>query len=124
MRDAMLARYLMSSCVRLCVRLSVTSRYDIETTRRNVLVFGMEASFHLYRMHSVCVIRKLAYLQQLPSLWNFVPNSGLRKFRHGKSIALSTELVVVVLMVELVDDTYTTMDESWLFTEGRSTATL
>jgi len=89
-----------------------------------VLVFGMEASFHLYRMHSVCVIRKLAYLQQLPSLWNFVPNSGLRKLRHGKSIALSTELVVVVLMVELVDDTYTTMDESWLFTEGRSTATL
>ena len=29
------------------------------------------------------------------SLWDFVPNSGLRKFRHGKSIALSTKLVVV-----------------------------
>jgi len=30
------------------------------------------------------------------SLWDFVPNSGLGKFRHGKSIALSTTLVVVV----------------------------
>jgi len=27
------------------------------------------------------------------SLWNFVPNAELRTFRHGKSIALSTELV-------------------------------
>ena len=26
------------------------------------------------------------------SLWDFVPNSGLRKFRHGKSVALSTKL--------------------------------
>jgi len=29
------------------------------------------------------------------SLWDFVPNSGLGKFRHSKSIALSTTLVVV-----------------------------
>jgi len=29
-------------------------------------------------------------------LWDFVPNSGLRKFRQGKSIALSTKLVVFV----------------------------
>ena len=27
------------------------------------------------------------------SLWNFIPNSGLRKFRYGKSIVLSTTLV-------------------------------
>jgi len=26
-------------------------------------------------------------------LWNFLPNSGLRKFRRGKSIALSTKLI-------------------------------
>ena len=26
-----------------------------------------------------------------------VPNSGLRKFRHGKSMALSTKTVVVVV---------------------------
>ena len=29
-------------------------------------------------------LRKFGYL------WNFVPNFGLRKFRHGESIALST----------------------------------
>jgi len=26
------------------------------------------------------------------SIWNFAPNPGLRKFRHGKSIVLSTKL--------------------------------
>jgi len=47
-RDAILARYLLSSCVRLSVRLSVTSRYCSETTGQLELVFGTEASFHLY----------------------------------------------------------------------------
>ena len=46
-RDAMFARYSLSSCVRLSVR-SVTSRYCIKTTGRIELVFGMEASFHLF----------------------------------------------------------------------------
>ena len=46
-RNAMLARYSLSSCVRLSVR-SVTSRYCIKTTGRIELVFGMEASFHLF----------------------------------------------------------------------------
>ena len=46
-RDAMLARYLLLSCVCLSVRPSVTSRYSIETTGRIELVFGTEASFHL-----------------------------------------------------------------------------
>jgi len=48
-RDAILARYLLSSCVRLSVRLSVTSRYCSETTGQLELVFGTEASFHLYQ---------------------------------------------------------------------------
>ena len=47
----------------------------------------------------------------------FVLNSGLRKFRHGKSVALSSA-------VELVDDTYATVGESWLLTTSRSTVTL
>jgi len=47
----------------------------------------------------------------------FVLNSGLRKFRHGKSVALSSA-------VELVDDTYATIGESWLLTTSRSTVTL
>jgi len=29
-------------------------------------------------------------------LWDFVSNYGLKKFRHGKSIALSTKLAVIV----------------------------
>jgi len=34
-----------------------------------------------------CVKRKSGYLlNEATSLWNFVPNSGLRKFRHGISI--------------------------------------
>ena len=58
-RDAVLAWYLLSSCVRLCllVRLSITSQYCIETTGRIQLIFGMEgleASFH---------IRKFGYLE-------------------------------------------------------------
>jgi len=43
-------------------------------------------------------IRVSVYLSHA---WKFVPNSGLRKFRHGKSILLSTTSSTV----ELVDDT-------------------
>ena len=45
-RDAMLARYMLSSCVP-SVRPSVTSRYSIETTGRIERVFVTEDSFHL-----------------------------------------------------------------------------
>jgi len=49
-----------------------------------------------------CVIRKYRYAQKLrTSLWDFVPNSGLQKSRHGKSIALSITLVVVVVVVDV-----------------------
>jgi len=44
--DAILARYMLSS-VCLSVRLSVTSRYCIETTGRIELVFATDASFYL-----------------------------------------------------------------------------
>jgi len=51
--------------------------------------------------------------------------SGVRKFRlHGKSKALSTELLVVESIVEFVDDTYMTIDKSWLFSTSRSAVTL
>jgi len=45
-RDAVLARYMLSSCVRPSVP-SVICRYCIETTGRIELFFAMEASFHL-----------------------------------------------------------------------------
>ena len=74
-------------CHRVSVCLSVTSRYCIETTGRIDRVFGTEASFHLY--HTVCYGNLSISKNFGTSLWNFVPNFG-RKFRRGKSIALST----------------------------------
>ena len=71
--------------VGLSIRLSVTSRYFIETTGRNEVVFDMDASF---------LLSSAGFLQNKGfSMWNFVTNSGLRKFRHYRSIMLSTKLV-------------------------------
>jgi len=70
-----------------------------------------------------CIVRNLGISKIGYFLWNFFPNSGLRIFatasRSGcqqKSSSSST--------VELVDDAYTTIDESWLFTTSRPTVTL
>ena len=72
---------MLSSSVRLSVRpsvcLSVTSRYCSETTRRNQLGFAVEASFHL--SHTTRISKNYG-----TSLWGFVPDSGLRKFRQGQ----------------------------------------
>jgi len=40
-----------------------------------------------------CFVRTLGYLQKLryTSLWNFIPNSGLGKIHHDKSVTLSTK---------------------------------
>jgi len=39
-------------------------------------------------------VRKFGYLQKMGTLlWNFVPYSWVRKFRHGNSTVLSTKLV-------------------------------
>jgi len=82
----MLARYAIYMpwpcvCVRVCHK---------SESYRNGWVFGMGPVLH-------CVIRKLEHPQnEGTSLWNFIPNSGLRKFRYGKSIyfkVLSTKLV-------------------------------
>jgi len=86
----MLARYLLSSCVRLCPSQAfiVSKWLDVEL----VLAWKLN-SFHL----SHNVIKKFGYLQKLRYFpWNFIQNSGLGKFSHGKSIASSTKLVVVV----------------------------
>ena len=88
----------------LCIRgtiaiglcLSVTSGSFIETDERIELVFGMWASFH----PSYTVLEENSVISKNKgiSLWNFVLNSGLRKFRHGISIVetcyqLSSSLV-------------------------------
>ena len=82
-RDAMLARYMLSSCVCLSVRPSVTSRYCIQTTRQIKLVLARELRF-IYpnlRYEEIWVSQKSV----LPST-TFARNCGLRKFRHGKSV--------------------------------------
>jgi len=92
----MLARYVLSSCVRPSVRPSVTSRYCIDTTKRIELVFGMEASFHLSDTFGTS--------SRTPDLENFATASRSRCQQNSSSS--STD--------ELVDGTYTTIDESWL----------
>ena len=75
------------------VRLSVRHKpvlYWNDWTNRDS--FGMGGLF-LPILH--CVIRVFGYLQnKSTSLWNSAPNYERRKFRHGKSIALSTKLNV------------------------------
>ena len=112
-RDAMLARYMLSSCpsIRVSVRPSVTSRYCVETTGRIEPVFGMGASFH--QSHSTSCYKKIWVSSKIRVLWDFVPNSGLfatasrSRCQQNSSSSSST--------VEFVDNTYTTIDESWLF---------
>jgi len=69
-----------------------------------------------------CVIRKFGYLQKLGYFslelrpQNFITACRSRCQQHSSSSSSST--------VEFVDDTYTTVDESWLFTTSRSTVIL
>jgi len=108
-----IARYMLSSCVRLSQAGIVSKRLD-------------ESSWHGGFLQRIprCVMRKFGYLRSKDtSFWNFVPKFRLREFRHGKSIALSTNSSSSST-VELVDDTYATIDKSWLFTASRSTVTL
>ena len=98
-RDATLARYMLSTCVRPSFRpfvgLSFASRCCMEKAGRIELGFGTDAFFHL--SYTVLWLSNFRYLQKLGYLpGDFVPNSGLRKYCHGKSIALRTTLVVVV----------------------------
>ena len=121
-RDAMLARHMPSSRVRLSVRPSVTSQYCTGTTGRIELVFGIEASFYLShtvlkRNLGISKIRILPFgtLFQTPHSENFATARRSRCQQHSSSSSSST--------VEFVDDTYTTIDESWLFTTSQSTVT-
>jgi len=71
-RDAMIARYMLLSCVRLSAVCPSQVGSPIETTGRIELVFGMEAS--LYLSHTTCKeIRVLpsGTLFQTPDLENF-----------------------------------------------------
>jgi len=72
-------------------RISVSSGLEAKTAVSRTTGLTV-ASFH-------CAVGKFRYLKKLGySHLELCPkNSGLRKFRHDKSIALSTKLVVVVV---------------------------
>jgi len=74
----MLARVL---AMARCLSVSVTSRCSIKTVGQIELVFG-----NFLRLIHQWVVTKFRYLNKGTSIWNFVLNSGLRKFRHGISI--------------------------------------
>ena len=108
-RDAVLARYMLSSCVRPSVRPSyagiVSKRLD-----ESSCFFAMEASFHLshtvfYRNMGISKIRyfSLGLCSQTQHLENFATASRSRYQRNSLSPSST---------VEFVDDTYRTIDES------------
>jgi len=116
-----LARYLLSSCVRPSVCPSVTSRYYIETTgrvdeSREYLARRLPSTYSTLRYKEIWVSPKIRVLpsvtlSQTPDLENFATASRSRCQQHSSSSSST---------VEPVDDTYTTIDESWLFTTSRS----
>ena len=64
---------------------SVTSPCSVETSEERIgLVLGLGASFDL--SHTGLQGNSSTFKNKGTSLWNFVPNSGLGKFRHDISI--------------------------------------
>ena len=86
-RDAMIAGLWPYVCVRVC--LSVTSQCSVETDERIELALGMGASFRLF--YTVLKGSLGTCTSKGTSLWNFVPNAGLRKVCFG--IWLSKRLI-------------------------------
>jgi len=74
----------------LSVPVFVTSRCSIETTERIelVLVWELRSTYPTPCYGEIWVPQNKG-----TSTWNFVPNSGLGKFRPGKLIVLSTKRV-------------------------------
>ena len=80
--DAVLALVLaMALCPSVRRSVSVKSRSSTETAERIELVFGVGASFHL--SYTLLTGNSSVSKNKGTSLWNLVPNSGFRKFRHG-----------------------------------------
>jgi len=122
-RYTLLARYrpVLSSCVRLSVCPSATSRYCIGTTGRIELVsaWWLPSTNPTLRCTEIWVSPKIRVfpsgtLSQTPDFENFATTSRSRCQQHSSSSST----------VELVDDAYTSVDELWLFTASRSTVTL
>jgi len=117
----MLARYMLSSC--LSVRLSqggIVSKKRLDKSSG----FLVEASFHL---STLCYTRKCGYLPKLGYFFvGLCPKLRTSKiFRHVASKRRSRyQQHSLSSTVEFADDTYTTIDESWLFTASQLTVIL
>jgi len=83
-----------SVCLSVCLSVCSSNRCCIETTGQIELVLArrLPSTIPTLCYKEIGVSPKI---KVLPS-GTLVPNSGRRKFRHGKSIALSTKFVVVV----------------------------
>jgi len=70
--NAVLARYMLSSCVCLSVRtvLSVTIRYCIETTGRIELFFGNDVSFKFFSPVPTLCYKKV---RESSKMWKYAP---------------------------------------------------
>jgi len=77
--------------VPLCLPVSIASQSSVETAERIELVWAWNLPT-TYRTLSFKEIW-LPLKNKGTSLWNFAPNSGLRKFYRTKSIVLLTKLV-------------------------------
>jgi len=106
----MLARYLLSSCVRRSVRHKPVLYRNDWTNRAGIWHTGfLPSSPHFLCYKEISVSPKIRVLpsetlSQTPDQENFSTASRSRCQQHSSST------------VEFVDDTYTTVDESWLFT--------
>ena len=102
-------------CPSVC--LSVTSRCCIETTKR----IETRLAWGLFPPILYCVRKIFGYLQNKgTSLWNFAPNyMNVENFATASRSRCQPNSSTI----EFVDDTYATVNESWLFTAHRSAVT-
>jgi len=119
-RDAMLARYLLCQSVRPLQAGIVSKRLD---ESRWFLAWRLPPAYptpcckEIWMSPEICV---------LPPR-NFLPNSGLKTVsprQVDRVVNKTRRRRRRRSSLELVDDTYTTVDESWLVITRRSTATL
>ena len=90
-----IARYMLSLCVRLSVGPSVCHKPVLYRNESSwFLAKRLLSTYPILCYKEIRIYQKLRYFP----LGLFIPNSGLWKFRHGKSIAFLTALVVVVVV--------------------------
>jgi len=118
--DALLARYLLSSCVRPSACPSqagiISKRLDKSSW---FVAWRLPFTYPTVCFKEFGYLQKLGYfpLEHCPKLRTSTMDAASRSRCQQNSSSSSS-------MVEFVDDTYTTIDESWMFTTSRSSVTL